>query len=803
MRFTLVGLWILLIALIAASVMGLIALNNTSRSASAELPMDASWHAGSLVGETTKLHGEVKNNVHNLEHGHRGMQDSMAFRFALVNSRVLTLSHGQIYGFISADANITSQITAVNEQVEKIEKLIDSGDLSLGEYEKLLQLVDVLHVQSKQLYLAIARFSQHASNAVGQQIRQQSQVSLISFLGTIVVGSALFSLSLLEYRRRNKVTQELSKLETNYRTLFETSDLFICTLGADGYITDANGACRRITGYSKEKILATHIREIGVPRDVDRYKTLMKKIMAGELHSANFEWKYTTKDGQIRYGDVSTTGIYNTDGSYQGSISVIKDITDKFKAERALQQRELQNRKFNSAYYSLITHHYIFQTSPDKSFQSIISAIMEALDLTLCSIWLRDKDSECLRCQASNLNVGNPPTVDRSMSKKLIGQLEKEKTIILDVASRARTIMPVLFGVATGKALLVSIHAEDRLTGFIIAIKKGDDNEWGFDEQNLMNVMTTLAGTVVETDTRRSSQAELKLHKDKLEEIVETRTSELVKTNAQLNETLSTLEKTNSQLIQSEKLASLGALVAGVAHEINTPLGNSITVATTLEDKTKEFKDELRTDAVRRNTLEDYIDDVGTASNLLSRNLFQAARMVASFKRIAVDQTSSVRRQFNCKELTEEVLMTLSPTISKTKIRCEIDIPESIELDSYPGDYGQVVSNIVLNAVTHAFEQEDEPGLIRIEVNMESDYAIFRISDNGKGIPEHHLKKIFDPFFTTKMGSGGSGLGLNIAHGIVNGVLGGSITVKSEIGKGTVFTIVLPQSAPAKKQTSQ
>ncbi len=803
MRLTLLGLWVLLIVLVVASVSGLIAVRSMSISASAEIPLDASWHAGALVGETAKLLSEVGIIKHDIEHGHPAEQDSLSFRFGLIHSRILTLSAGEIYGFVSTGNDITSQIASINEQLQEIEKFVDSSALSLNEYELLHQLVSVLDTQSRQLYLAVSRFSQHASNAVGQQIRQQSQVSLISFLGTIVVGSALFSLSLLEYRRRNQVTQELSKLETNYRTLFETSDLFICTLGADGYITDANEACRRITGYSKDKILATHIREIGTPRDVDRYKTLMNKIISGELHGANFEWKYTTKDGQTKYGDVSTTGIYNIDGSYQGSISVIKDITDKLKAERALQQREFQNRKFNSAYYSLITHHHIFHTSPDKSFQSIISAVLEALDLTLCSIWFREKDSGCLKCQASSLNVGNPPAVDQSMSNKLIEQLEKEKTIILDVASCARTIMPVLFGVANGNALLVSIHAEDRLTGFIIAIKKGDNNEWGFDEQNFMNVMTTLAGTVVETDTRRSSQAELKLHKDKLEEIVETRTSELVKTNAQLSETLSTLEKTNSQLVQSEKLASLGSLVAGVAHEINTPLGNSITVATTLEDKTKEFKDELKTDAVRRNTLEDYVNDVNTASNLLSRNLFQAARMVASFKRIAVDQTSSIRRQFNCKELTEEVLMTLSPTISKTKIRCEIDIPESIELDSYPGDYGQVVSNLVLNAVTHAFEQEDQSGLIRIEANMECDYAVFRISDNGKGIPEDYLKKIFDPFFTTKMGSGGSGLGLNIAHSIVNGVLGGSITADSEMGKGTVFTIVLPQSAPMKKQASK
>jgi two-component system, NtrC family, sensor kinase len=287
---------------------------------------------------------------------------------------------------------------------------------------------------------------------------------------------------------------------------------------------------------------------------------------------------------------------------------------------------------------------------------------------------------------------------------------------------------------------------------------------------------------------------------ESLEQRVAQRTKELLEVNNTLAKTIDNLKQTQKSLIQSEKLASLGSLVAGVAHELNTPLGNALTMSTTLEDRTREFVVESEK-GLKRSTLENYIELVRTSCPLIIRNLMRASELIMSFKHVAVDQTSSKRRNFYLKDCINEIISTLQPQFKRSTHRIEIDIPNDIKLDSYPGPLEQVITNLTLNALIHGFEGlADGKGVVQLKVLvLGSDQVSITISDNGRGIPQENIPKIFDPFFTTKLGEGGSGLGLNIVYSIVTGVLGGSIEVRSKIDEGTIFTFKIPVVAPVQQ----
>ena len=301
------------------------------------------------------------------------------------------------------------------------------------------------------------------------------------------------------------------------------------------------------------------------------------------------------------------------------------------------------------------------------------------------------------------------------------------------------------------------------------------------------------------TDKRRI-EIEIRELNANLEQRVIERTEELQRTNQELATTLGTLNMAQEELVRSEKLAALGSLVAGVAHELNTPIGNSLMVASTLADQTRALTNSYANgNGLKRSMLEAYIADAGKAGDILVRNLYRAADLVTSFKQVAVDQTSSQRRGFSLAEVIEEIMLTLWPTLKKTSYQVEQDIPRDLLLDSYPGPLGQVIANLVNNALLHGFE-ERSTGTVMIAAQDSGDsWVELIVKDNGVGIPPANLNRIFDPFFTTKLGAGGSGLGLNITHNIVTGILGGRIRVHSEVGVGTTFILNLPTVAPQRQ----
>jgi PAS domain S-box-containing protein len=250
-------------------------------------------------------------------------------------------------------------------------------------------------------------------------------------------------------------------------------------------------------------------------------------------------------------------------------------------------------------------------------------------------------------------------------------------------------------------------------------------------------------------------------------------------------------EAVEREQVETEKMAALGVVVAGVAHEINTPIGVGYTLVTHFKSKTKEFTELFESGSMKRSDLQRYVDLSGEMSTQLIANISRASDLIQSFKQIAVDQSRDDQREFDLKEYLQEIVMSLMPTLRKTPHKIEIDCPDDIEMNSYPGALSQIITNLVMNALIHAFDA-GRNGKMMIAASVTGNQVQINFSDDGKGIPVEHLPKIFDPFFTTKRGAGGSGLGLNIVFNMVTRKLRGRVTCNSVEGEGTVFKIEMP-----------
>lgn len=266
----------------------------------------------------------------------------------------------------------------------------------------------------------------------------------------------------------------------------------------------------------------------------------------------------------------------------------------------------------------------------------------------------------------------------------------------------------------------------------------------------------------------------------------------------QLEQTLHNLQQAEAQLIQTEKMAALGGLVAGVAHEINTPIGIGITATSLLMEKSTAFAEQFKASTMKRSDLEKFLDIAQQSSRMTLSNLNRAARLIQSFKQVAVDQSSESKRVFNLQAYLEEILLQLSPLLKAMPHQIQVKGDATLTLNSYPGAFSQIVTNLLMNSLIHAYPPDDQeqvkPGCIAIAFQTIEGQIIFEYADDGVGIAPEHLGKIFEPFFTTKRGQGGSGLGLHIVYNLVTQKLDGTIQCESRPLAGTRFIIKLPRT---------
>jgi PAS domain S-box-containing protein len=267
---------------------------------------------------------------------------------------------------------------------------------------------------------------------------------------------------------------------------------------------------------------------------------------------------------------------------------------------------------------------------------------------------------------------------------------------------------------------------------------------------------------------------------------------DLIAARRHAEEALAQQQLLQNELVQVEKLAALGGLVAGIAHEINTPVGVTLSAATHLESETRKTDRSYQAGELTEAGLTEYFETARQAVQLMTLNSQRAADLIQGFKQVAVDQTGGERRSFDLGAYVDEILLSLGPRLKKTSVAMATHCPPGIEIHGYPGALSQILTNLVFNSLTHAFDPGQD-GHILITATAEDGQVTLVYGDDGKGIPPNLQTKVFEPFFTTRRGSGGSGLGLHILHTLVTQTLRGSVRLDSSPGQGATFTLRFPQ----------
>ena len=300
--------------------------------------------------------------------------------------------------------------------------------------------------------------------------------------------------------------------------------------------------------------------------------------------------------------------------------------------------------------------------------------------------------------------------------------------------------------------------------------------------------VTGLYAMLVDVTDKVRADAELLSLNNELEARVARRTAELARA-------MENLHVSREELVRSQAKAGLAAMVASVSHELNTPIGNSVLVASSLGDMARQLQQQMDANQLKKSGLLQHNKALAEGCNILMHNLTRAEALLKNFKQVSADQASEQRREFDLAEVVAEVVSSLVPSLRTLGHRVEQDIPEGIVMDSLPGPMGQVIINLINNAYHHAFEGRRD-GLLTISARLHDTQVRLQVSDNGAGMPEDVLSNLFEPFFSTKIGRGGTGLGMSIVDNIVRKNLGGSIAVRSVVGEGTTYDILFPLRAP-------
>lgn len=370
-----------------------------------------------------------------------------------------------------------------------------------------------------------------------------------------------------------------------------------------------------------------------------------------------------------------------------------------------------------------------------------------------------------------------------------------ESDIMGSVQANLQLSSMIMFGIIVVGTLL-GIFVMNRVTQPILSVAHGANDlsqgKWGI-ELPLNKRPLAETHELVTAFNRMSHQI-----KENLDQINQLHNQEKLVLETAVAERTAELELTMQELISREKLASLGSLVSGISHEINTPLGVSVTAASFMDEANERMKHLMRDNAITKNDFVRYVETMEESVTILNTNLVRAAELIKSFKEIAVNQSTEELISFNVREYIQTIITSLKHEYKHTEHKFDIQCDSGLIVTSYPGAWSQILTNFIINSLRHGFSKRDQ-GTMRIEVFLEGQDIVMVYSDNGRGIDAAHQKHVFDPFYTTSRGDGGSGLGLSIVYNLVTGLLKGKISLESEVEKGVKFVITMPLNDDSKR----
>ncbi len=435
-----------------------------------------------------------------------------------------------------------------------------------------------------------------------------------------------------------------------------------------------------------------------------------------------------------------------------------------------------------------------------RSARAITEAAIEGLGVDRCGVWMRGEDGRSIRCihiydRADGSHNKLPDMLlDDVRYPRYLAALARERAIVaVDAANHPDTAEfanGYLDGLGIASLLDCPIRQHGRMVGILCAEHRGSPRDWQPEEVAYLGSLADHFGRALTAADRRRYQERLEALNASLEERVAARTAEL-------RAALEYLENAKNLLVEREKLAALGQLVAGVAHEINTPVGVIVTAVSHSSSVLAELRAQLAQGALSRSRLESGLDEVEEGLQIATRNAQRAAGLVESFKRSAADQTHDVRAHFDLSELLADVMTSLAPMLRQRGVRAELAPIAPIECDSYAGSLAQVLTNLIVNACLHGYGDAPSPGA-RIDVSAGQDgaNAWLRVVDHGFGMSPEVLHRVYEPFYTTARGRGGTGLGMSIVRALVERTLGGEIRVTSVPGAGCRVDVRFPRQAP-------
>lgn len=521
--------------------------------------------------------------------------------------------------------------------------------------------------------------------------------------------------------------------EESYRKLFEGSVDGIYVTTPGGALLNANPALARMMGYDSPEELIRATHDISRTIYVDPNARVEYQLrMERDGMVREFEYQVRQRHYTILWLSDSATAVRDETGKVIRYEGTVRDITDQKRAEAAIKEGR-------------------------RLLQQVIDTVPAVINV-------KDKELRYIlmnRYMAGIFGIEPQDAIGRTTSD-LMSRYGAQKTDEHD-----KRVL------AAGKDL--GFYEEEYIDS------AGVMRQWLVNKLPLLNAAGKLEKIVtvaLDIGERKRNEMEMRKAKDAAEAA------------------LRNLRETQNSLIEAEKLAALGRLVAGVAHEVNNPVGISLTVASSLERKIAVFTEEVARGELRRSSLNEFVETNRDAASQLVANLNRAAELIQSFKQVAADRNYSDQRVFDLADLTEQVVMSLKPGLRKQNLALSVDCEPNLTMNSFPGPYGQVLTNLFFNSVAHAFPSGGG-GAVNIKVRESGDdHVEILFTDNGCGMSADVRRRAFDPFFTTRRDQGGTGLGLHIVYSIVTNRLGGRINLHSEPGEGTRIQIVLPRVAP-------